>query len=50
MIMTDSFAPLARLDELKLEEMGTAYRDNLNLAASERQDPDELMTHLTEME
>jgi DNA replication protein DnaC len=50
MIMTDPHATLARLDELKLEGMATAYRDNLNLAASERHDPDELMAHLTEME
>lgn len=50
MIMTDPHATLARLDELKLEGMATAYRDNLNLADSERHDPDELMAHLTEME
>ncbi len=50
MIMTDPQATLARLDELKLEGIATAYRDNLNLAASERHDPDKLMAHLTDME
>ena len=48
--MTNPQATMVRLDELKLEGIATAYRDNHKLAASQRHNPNEQMAHLTEME
>ena len=48
--MTDTQATLSRLVQLKLPGMVDAYRDSLELSPPERQDPDELVAHLAEME